>query len=293
MKFKHYLFGFIRTLVVVTVITATIISVSSYTAKGDVPSPEPPVVVPGINTADEVMPEIEHKTNYDSNTKSDKDDTGSHKISTTLEEFQFGTTVSRTISEANSSRPSIATNLVVTNNDIVTADNPAPAEKPSSTGENPVTGVKSDAYATEYAYGFSLYVREIMAKTLYKESNCPYTGETEASKVIWSMLNRYDSGILWFGADMVEIITKEDQYDYDPDAPLTEENLALVNDVIERWCAEKSGSIDVGRTLPAEYYAFWGDGRTNYFYKWSSGGLGNPGDTRIVYPGGLPSPYAS
>lgn len=145
--------------------------------------------------------------------------------------------------------------------------------------------------ATDYAYGFTLRVREMMARTLFKEANRPYVGDTEASKVVWTWLNRFDSGILWFGYDMEDILTKNNQYAYDETAPVTEENLELVNDVIERWIAEKNGATNVGRTLPQDFYFFYGDGKTNYFYKWSSGGLGQPGDYKIYYDNSLGTPY--
>lgn len=145
--------------------------------------------------------------------------------------------------------------------------------------------------ATDYAYGFTLHIREMMAKTLFQEANRSYIGDTEASKVVWTWLNRFDSGILWFGYDMEEILTKEGQYAYYESTPVTEENLELINDVIERWVAEKNGATNVGRTLPQDFYSFHGDGKTNYFYKWSSGGLGQPGDYKIYYDGSLGTPY--
>lgn len=40
---------------------------------------------------------------------------------------------------------------------------------------------------------------------------------------------------------------------------------ALVLDVLGRWEEEKQGQENVGRTLPAEYLFFWGDGWHNHF----------------------------
>lgn len=60
---------------------------------------------------------------------------------------------------------------------------------------------------------------------------------------------------------------------------------ALVLDVLGRWEEEKQGQENVGRTLPAEYLFFWGDGWHNHFTTEFQGGdewdwsLPNPYDT--------------
>lgn len=204
-------------------------------------------------------------------------------------------------------KPALPTPESTDNTDSTTSDTPKlillPLAEPDSAVLIPLkvsgsvrpaaTSSTVNPSATDYdSYGFTLQIREMMAKTLGKEADRLYVGDTEASKVVWSMLNRLDSGILWFGSDMAEILTKESQYAYDENTPVTEENLELVNDVIDRWIAEKNGGANVGRTLPKDFYAFYGDGTTNLFWKWSSGGLGQPGDTKEYYDGSLGTPYA-
>ena len=41
--------------------------------------------------------------------------------------------------------------------------------------------------------------------------------------------------------------------------------ITLAGDILDRYWAEKNGAEDVGRTLPAGYTFFHGDGRENYF----------------------------
>lgn len=135
--------------------------------------------------------------------------------------------------------------------------------------------------------GLTLKEREMMAKTLYRESNRPFSGDTEASKVVWTMLNRFDHPD--FDDDMEKILVAS--YDFREESPVTEENMALVNDVICRWVAEKNGIEDVGRTLPKDYCFFWGDGQINHFYKYSSGGAGQSDDEKIAYNDYLETPY--
>ena len=100
-----------------------------------------------------------------------------------------------------------------------------------------------------------IYVRQMMAQILFCEAEC-VVSDAERSMVIWTMFNRYDSGIAWFGGSLGQILTKTGQYEYHPETPATERNLALVNDVAGRWYLEKCGTTDVGRTLPAHIYFF-------------------------------------
>lgn len=119
----------------------------------------------------------------------------------------------------------------------------------------------------------------ILAKLLYGEANDECVNDCERSMVIWCVLNRIDSGISWFGNTIEEIVTKPGQFTgYHEDAPITEQDLTLVNDVASRWAREKAGDQNVGRTLPKEYLFFVTDTKSsgwhNAFYCWSTGGLG-------------------
>ena len=180
----------------------------------------------------------------------------------------------------------VPTNIVVTVDEPIKVKTielyttePEQEQEPESEPEAPAI----EPVATDYAYGFTLATREKMARTLYQEGNVDYVGWTEASKVVWTMINRFMSGIKAFVTGGAYAYLES----------VTEENLAVVNDVIDRYLAELNGANDVGRTLPSDFYYFWGDGRTNHFYKYASGGLGRPGDDRIYFNGAPNSPYDS
>ena len=96
---------------------------------------------------------------------------------------------------------------------------------------------------------------------------------TEQAATIWCVLNRYDSGDR-FWADTVEGITPQpcQFYGYDPANPVDPDIMALVEDVLARWQAEKDCVGSVGRVLPKEYLYFTGDGTHNYFTtEWKGG----------------------
>lgn len=113
----------------------------------------------------------------------------------------------------------------------------------------------------------------MLAKTLYAESNVlSWRGDqfgvsykARQAAVAWIALNRYDAG--QFGDTLAAILSAPYQFAYSPETEVTTEMLDLAADVVSRWWAEKQGEPDVGRTLPADYYFFHGDGRENYFRK--------------------------
>ncbi|MFR8917934.1 MAG: hypothetical protein ACLVGP_10510 [Oscillospiraceae bacterium] len=112
-----------------------------------------------------------------------------------------------------------------------------------------------------------------LAKMVWGEARGCST--TEQAAVVWCVLNRFDSGDLYYaGCDTIrEVVTQESQFSgYDPAHPVTADILALVEDVLTRWMAEKVCVGDVGRVLPAEYLFFTGDGRENTFTtEWRGG----------------------
>lgn len=80
----------------------------------------------------------------------------------------------------------------------------------------------------------------------------------------WCILNRVDSGA--YSDSIMEVVTQYRQFHgYDEENPVDEHIKDLVLDVFGRWATEKRGQEDVGRTLPAEYLFFWGDGLYNHF----------------------------
>lgn len=104
---------------------------------------------------------------------------------------------------------------------------------------------------------------EAVAKTVWGEA--AITGsDMEMSAVAWCILNRVDSGS--YSDNIMEVTTQYRQFHgYDEENPVDEHIKDLVLDVFGRWAAEKRGQEDVGRTLPAEYLFFQGDGKHNHF----------------------------
>ena len=116
----------------------------------------------------------------------------------------------------------------------------------------------------------------ILAKIVFNEArDLP---KMEQSAVIWCILNRVDAG---YGS-IEETALSPNQFAYSSNAVVREDIVELVKDVLNRWCLEKQGFSDIGRTLPSQYLYFSGDGKHNYFrdayqggstYDWS---LGSP-----------------
>lgn len=109
------------------------------------------------------------------------------------------------------------------------------------------------------------YEREAqyIAKVVWAEARGCSTIEQAA--VIWCILNRVDSNINGMGNDIIDVVTKPNQFAYNASAPVTAELYELSKDVISRWEREKNGETNVGRVLPKEYLWFHGDGTHNYF----------------------------
>lgn len=126
---------------------------------------------------------------------------------------------------------------------------------------------------------------EIIAQVLYEE--CRYLPELEQSAVVWVILNRVDSTAAYFPDTVAEVCTQKIgsmyMFAYSPDAPVEEALYLLAMDVLQRWCDEKNGHAEVGRTLPKEYLYFWGDGKHNYFRKEYQG--------KKYWDWTLPNPY--
>ena len=130
----------------------------------------------------------------------------------------------------------------------------------------------------------------MLAKTMYAEANVLHwygdnfgvSYKARQAAVAWVALNRVDAG--GFGEDLYEVLTRPNQFAYDPDAPVTDELLELARDVLYRWWAEKDGETDVGRTISPEYLYFDGDGKENYFRIEYQG-------TGEVWDWSLPDPY--
>lgn len=105
---------------------------------------------------------------------------------------------------------------------------------------------------------------EMLAKTIWAEARGVKSTAQQAA-VVWCVLNRVDAG--GYGETIAEVVSAPYQFAYDPASPVTGEFLILAEDVLLRWGAEKAGEEDVGRTLPADYLFFEGDGAENHFRK--------------------------
>lgn len=106
--------------------------------------------------------------------------------------------------------------------------------------------------------------------------------QARQAAVAWVALNRYDRG--GYGDTLAEVLTRPAQFAYDPATVVTDEMLALAHDVVNRWWAEKQGDPAPGRTIPADYFFFDGDGLENHFRREYE-------STEEVWDWSLPDPY--
>lgn len=143
------------------------------------------------------------------------------------------------------------------------------------------------AQQTNYDAGLQNFLNQhysdarAMAGTMFAEARG--LDKREMSMVAWTILNRWDSGR--FGGTLSSVIWAKSQFAHS-NRTVSDNGtdlVALANDVLTRWYKEKNGATNVGRTLPAGYYFYYGDGRHNYFRKTNSG--------KGAYNFGLPNPY--
>lgn len=120
----------------------------------------------------------------------------------------------------------------------------------------------------------------MLAKTIGAEAYIVPSKARQAA-VGWCALNRLDDGR--FGATLAEVLTTPRQFAYREDAELYPEMLDLAEDILCLWAAEKDGDLVMGRTLPADYLYFEGDGRENHFRKTQ--------DAAQEWDWSLPDPY--
>lgn len=121
---------------------------------------------------------------------------------------------------------------------------------------------------------------ELVARTIWGEAEGVASRDEQAA-VAWCILNRVDA----WGKTIEEVVTAPSQFHgyYRVKGEVPENFRYLAADVMNRWNAEKKGSKDVGRVLPAGYLYFVGDGDRNHFTKeWG---------TRNYWDWSLPSPY--
>ena len=109
---------------------------------------------------------------------------------------------------------------------------------------------------------------ELIGRTIWGEAE-GVRSKAERAAVAWCILNRVDA----WGKTIEEVVTAPMQFlGYRPEGECPQEHLDLAADVLTRWNTEKEGGEDVGRTLPADYLYFYGDGERNHFsVEWRSG----------------------
>ena len=103
---------------------------------------------------------------------------------------------------------------------------------------------------------------KMIAKVLYREAR-GVEDKDQIAAVAWCILNRVDHPN--HPDTIKEVITQPEQFAWVEDTPIEDWLLELANDVVYRWCLEKEGQTDVGRTLPKGYCFFIGDGTYNHF----------------------------
>lgn len=111
-------------------------------------------------------------------------------------------------------------------------------------------------------YTFTQADVDAIARMIYGEArNCNVESQAGA---VWCVLNRVDDPR--FPDTALGVVTQQDQFfGYSESHPVLPELVAVVEDVLMRYSAERSGVEDVGRVLPQEYLYFSGDGTRNYF----------------------------
>ena len=120
---------------------------------------------------------------------------------------------------------------------------------------DPIRPFYVEDYATEEEI-------EMIAKVLYREAR-GVEDKDQIAAVAWCILNRVDHPN--HPDTIKEVITQPEQFAWVENTPVEEWLLELANDVVYRWCLEKEGQTDVGRTLPKGYCFFVGDGTYNHF----------------------------
>lgn len=108
---------------------------------------------------------------------------------------------------------------------------------------------------------------ELIGRTIWGEAG-GVESEAERAAVAWCILNRVDA----WDMTIEDVVTAPHQfYGYRTDGTCPQEHLDLAEDVLSRWESEKLGTCASGRTLPAGYLYFTGDGSRNHFTKeWGS-----------------------
>ena len=162
----------------------------------------------------------------------------------------------------------------------------APAEseviytpEPTQTACTIVTPLPAEPEPTPPAKQWTDEEAIALAKMVWGEAR-GVPSDMEKAACVWCVLNRCDA----YGQSILAVVTAPYQFvGYREENPVDDELLALCEDVLARYFAEKQGETDVGRVLPPDYLWFTGDGRRNHFRNEFQGGT--------TYDWSLRNPY--
>lgn len=153
--------------------------------------------------------------------------------------------------------------IVNTENDI----EPETTVKAETTIEASTTTEVSTTRA-EPETALDSYEIELIARTIWGEAE-GVKNKAEQAAVAWCILNRVDA----YGQTIEQVVKAPNQFHgyYRVKGKVPEYFWFLAADVMNRWNAEKKGTVNVGRVLPSNYLYFIGDGNRNHFsIKWRS-----------------------
>ena len=158
------------------------------------------------------------------------------------------------------------------------------AEEAMSDFETPATVSETQSSQNTFVRHFPESTYRKVAITIYGEGGgVPST--THRSGIPWIICNRVLSPK--FPNDIEAVVEQASQFDgYRPNGTFDEASYYLAIDVLERFYRECNGETaeQVGRSIPADYLYFTGDGQENHFRKTQSG-------AEYVWGSMLISPY--
>ena len=109
--------------------------------------------------------------------------------------------------------------------------------------------------------GLPAHTVELVGRAIWAEADI-VPEEYKRAAVAWCALNRVDA----WGLTLDKVLVPSMFHGMsNAHGPVPERHLETARDVLARWLLEKSGYIDVGRSLPERFLYFWGDGLENYF----------------------------
>lgn len=129
-----------------------------------------------------------------------------------------------------------------------------PIEEPISP---PITAPIEEPAAEEECAKLAYTIHDVVCLAKLVQGEAGGLSLLERSAVIWCALNYYDSGD-WEDT-IIKCVKSPNRFTgYRETNRVTDENIDLAVDVLERYRRELNGETDVGRTLPKGYICFRG-----------------------------------